>query len=262
MDSDARHAGDPNADPGNIQSFMFRGMREVTEDLRHPFDDPKAFVEKFLQEALEIMAKHGPDKYRKTGDAWLSALREAFGGKYELFRGRPDKPRIAVFGGKPPKDAPDSRNPHGFHQWHRWEFMHDVSVIELKWIESAYHEILVPVVKRVLWQVESEVSTNGTQVAEDLSKLIAGVADYKLLIVARTTQPDPVPWAQFHERAAEGITGTAFVAEIPTYARKDIRDWCQDAKSKIEVRELGVRGSAARSRNPESTQGQQPWTMR
>lgn len=212
----------------------------MTVDKVHPFDDSQEFVKQVIRRAFHIVGTQQPLKFAKLGDAWLSALREAFWEEYKplSFSGDPNRPRIAAFGGKPPLATPKARNPSGIQEWKRWEFMHDVSVVELEWIQAAYRGTCVPVLTRALWQVESELALNSTEVAEDLSKLKAGRASYKLLIVARTTQKDAARWAAFIERAATGITGTAYVAEIPTYASMKPEDWCTLDKADIEVRLL------------------------
>lgn len=94
--------------------------------------------------------------------------------------------------------------------WMRSEFLHDVAVIERQMVRSAYLGHLLPVARRVLWQVESELSGDGRQVAVDFSKLVAGSAEGKLMIVRR-----PVDWQQdgqkrvcrFVEEMAVGCSG-------------------------------------------------------
>ncbi len=210
-------------------------------EISHPFIDGREFVGKVIVRAFEIMLDYGPERYAKTGDAWLNALREAFWEQYkpQSESGIPGRPRIAAFGGRPQAGEKKESLPSGLKHWPRWEFMHDVMLMEVHWIETAYRRSQVPILKRTLWQVESELKPDGTKVSEDLSKLKAGQADYKLLIVARTDQNDPAPWRKFIEHAASGISGEAYLAEIPTYAGMTTKDFCEMDKGEIYVRRLG-----------------------
>jgi len=105
--------------------------------------------------------------------------------------------------------------------WMRSEFLHDLSVVERMEVRSAYREHLLPVARRVLWQVESELSSDGRQVAVDFSKLVAGSAEGKLMVVRR-----PVDWQQdgrericrFVKDMAVGCTGALFFAFLPVYS--------------------------------------------
>jgi hypothetical protein len=58
---------------------------------------------------------------------------------------------------------------HRDKDWMRSEFLHDVAVIERQMVPSAYLGHLLPVARRVLWQIESELSGDGRQVAVDFS---------------------------------------------------------------------------------------------
>jgi len=215
-------------------------------DVTHPFADGQEFVSKVIQKAFKIMSGYEPGRYGKVGDAWLNALREVFWEPYkpQSESGIPGQPRIAAFGGRPPAADRMETLPSGLRPWPRWEFMHDVTLMEVEWVKAAYRPSQVPVLKRALWQVESELKPDGMKVGEDLSKLKAGQADYKLLIVARTDQKDPAPWRNFIDQAATGISGETFVAEIPTYAGMTTKDFCELDKGEIHVRRLGPQQAA------------------
>ena len=62
------------------------------------------------------------------------------------------------------------------------EFLHDICVARTGLTKAARHDTDVPVVKQVLWQVESEFDSNTKEAAKDFNKLIAGRADRKLFI--------------------------------------------------------------------------------
>ena len=105
--------------------------------------------------------------------------------------------------------------------WKRNEFLHDITVLERIYIRSAYKEKNLPVARRILWQVESELSGNGRDIAIDFSKLIAGSAENKLLIVRRPMErqadgQDQV--CRFVSEMAVACLGNLFLAFVPTYA--------------------------------------------
>jgi hypothetical protein len=62
------------------------------------------------------------------------------------------------------------------------EFLHDICIARTGLTRAARHDTDVPVVKRVLWQVESEFDSNTREAAKDFNKLIAGRADRKLFV--------------------------------------------------------------------------------
>ena len=214
-------------------------MKCVTVPFTHPFEDPKAFVRQIITTACQRVDEQLELLNDKPGGAWLNGLRTAFSEAYKEFvGGDPQQPKLAVFGGRPPADQSKLPNPSEIPNWQRWEFMHDVSVVEVDWVKAAYRDADVPIVRRALWQVESEVRLNGTAVAEDLSKLIVGQADFKLMIVARTKREDATRWADFIRRAAQGISAHAYVAEIPTYAGMPLSHWSKIDRGDIDVRPL------------------------
>ena len=110
--------------------------------------------------------------------------------------------------------------PTGLSQWApRWEFLYDIAVLQVDWIEAAYtpgrH---VPLVKKAIWHVELEIAGNGTDVAEDASKLQVGRAENVLLIAKQTTQVDPGKWLEFLGKVLRGVEGNVFLALLPSYA--------------------------------------------
>jgi hypothetical protein len=108
-------------------------------------------------------------------------------------------------------------------EWHRSEFLHDITVLERAPVKSAYRERGLAVARHILWQVESELSGNGREVAIDFSKLIAGSAENKLMIVRR-----PMEWQEdgrkrvlrFLSDMAVALHGNLFVAFLPAYASR------------------------------------------
>ena len=135
---------------------------------------------------------------------WITTLHNAFADYYSR------APEVTILS-----------KAHCVSEWRRHEFLHDITVLERRMIPSAYLRKLLPVTRHVLWQVESELSGDGREVAIDFSKLIAGSADSKLLVVRRPVkrQTDGQQRVcRFVEHMAEGCAGNVFLAFLPSYA--------------------------------------------
>jgi hypothetical protein len=141
-------------------------------------------------------------------DAWIRSLRRSFQTRY------PAEAGFAVFGGRPSENQAEA---FGIPGW-MWEFLHDIAVVEVGSTPAAYQPPEVAFIKRAIWQVESEVAGDGTEVAKDLSKLRVGAADHKLLLARQATQHDPQPWLDFIGRLCVGMTGDVFLGLMPTYS--------------------------------------------
>ena len=106
-------------------------------------------------------------------------------------------------------------------EWDRSEFLHDLTVLERAPVKSPFQERPLPVARRICWQVESELSGNGRDVAIDFSKLIAGSAESKLMVVRQ-----PMDWqtdgqervCRFVGDMAVACSGNLFLAFVPAYA--------------------------------------------
>lgn len=107
------------------------------------------------------------------------------------------------------------------HDWVLSEFLHDLTVVIRRNVPSPYKGRLLAVGERFLWQVESELSGDTHDVAIDLSKLVAGSADSKLLVVRL-----PMEWqtdglervCAFVDEAGRSSSGNLFVVFVPCYA--------------------------------------------
>ena len=140
-----------------------------------------------------------------------------------------------MFGGKPAAGDKGRKDvPSGIHGW-GWEFLYDITVVEIGHSPVAFANTNVTFVKRAVWQVESEVAGDGTEIAKDLSKLRVGAADHKLL-VARPTTNKPHLWRDFIGRIAKGMKGDFFLGLMPSYASKlpEARLW-RDRKVTITL---------------------------
>jgi hypothetical protein len=145
------------------------------------------------------------------GRIWIGCLHDAFKREY------PD-PSISVFSRE--------RASSGLaEKWKLQEYLHDICVVEIEKHSAAYAKLAavpreVPVVVRLIWQCESEVALDGTELALDLGKLVAGSAENKLLIAALPSEKRPLQdWITFIEKAAKFVPGEFFLATIPTYAK-------------------------------------------
>jgi hypothetical protein len=161
----------------------------------------------------------------KVRESWINCLRDAFG---EMYPSHCGSQRIAVFGGTPrPMQRKEGGVPTGIPGWSRWEFLHDVAVVEWEMTEAAFARDLtspsdkrpVPVVTRAIWQVESELAGDGTKVAEDASKLRVCLADNKLLVASFTGRIEQERWLNFLARTMSGTDGSRFIAIVPNYGR-------------------------------------------
>ncbi len=162
----------------------------------------------------------------KVRESWINSLRDAFS---EIYISHDGLQRIAVFGGTPRLgERKEEGVPTGIRGWSRWEFLHDVAVVEWEMTGAAFAWDLtspsdrrprpLPVVTKAIWQVESELAGDGTKVAEDASKLRVCLAENKLL-VASLTRRSKQKWLNFLARTMSGIDGGVFIALVPNYGR-------------------------------------------
>jgi hypothetical protein len=184
----------------------------------------------------------------KMSGHWIVSLRDAFQRQYGTESGSDP---VVVFGGKPDGGELESEmSPFGVKGWKRREFMYDLSVVRMSHVGAASGTIpgepgipkQIPVIKRAVWLVESEMAKNGTAVAEDVSKLHIGRSDFSLLVAAKVTRGESERWLTFIGQAMDGICGEAFLALIPTYASgdKSSTDWIDKAVEVDLYRCLGA----------------------
>ena len=62
------------------------------------------------------------------------------------------------------------------------EFLHDICVARIGTVPANIHETRLDTVKGVLWQVESEFSSDSRKAVHDFNKLVAGCAENKLFV--------------------------------------------------------------------------------
>ena len=62
------------------------------------------------------------------------------------------------------------------------EFLHDICIARIGTVPANIHDTKLDTVTRVLWQVESEFSSNTREAVKDFNKLVAGSGENKLFI--------------------------------------------------------------------------------
>ena len=62
------------------------------------------------------------------------------------------------------------------------EFLHDICIARIGTVAANIHDTNLDTIKRVLWQVESEFSSNTREAVKDFNKLVAGSGENKLFI--------------------------------------------------------------------------------
>lgn len=62
------------------------------------------------------------------------------------------------------------------------EFLHDICIARIGTVPANIHDTRLDIVKSVLWQVESEFSSNSREAVMDFNKLVAGSGENKLFI--------------------------------------------------------------------------------
>jgi hypothetical protein len=105
--------------------------------------------------------------------------------------------------------------------WDRYEFLHDIAVMTRRFVKSPFQNVDIPIVEKIFWQVESELSGDGRKVGIDFSKLVAGSAESKLLMVCLPVerQVDGLSKVStFVHDIGFGCEGNFFLAFVPYYA--------------------------------------------
>ena len=62
------------------------------------------------------------------------------------------------------------------------EFLHDICIARIGTVSANIHDTELDTVTKVLWQVESEFSSNTREAVKDFNKLVAGSGENKLFI--------------------------------------------------------------------------------
>ena len=115
-------------------------------------------------------------KHRKLSQSWVKYLSFSLE-KYHRERGKNDK--IYAFPGNP-----KLAKKHGIK---RKEFLFDISVglyksFKSKKFESSKKVLPIYYQSKPIWQIESELAENTREIAIDFSKLLAGNADYAMMV--------------------------------------------------------------------------------
>ncbi|MYD46542.1 MAG: hypothetical protein F4W92_09330 [Gammaproteobacteria bacterium] len=98
------------------------------------------------------------------------------------------------------------------------EFLHDISICQVEEISGPVQPTEIDRVVNVLWQIEVEMSNDGSEIMHDLNKLRAGAVDSDKMFVVRRSWSDTTNLTWLTEQVlgiAEHQTGRLFVAFIP-----------------------------------------------
>ncbi len=140
------------------------------------------------------------DAVERMESYWIACLHKAFEATY---------PPPTVVLSKAQRDQ----------AWLRYEFLNDVVVMERVTAPSPDRKVTIPFASRILWQVESELSNSGRQVAIDFSKLVAASAENKLMVVRSSWRDGGTERTlDFLTQAACACTNNLFVVFISPYS--------------------------------------------
>lgn len=115
------------------------------------------------------------------------------------------------------------------------EFLHDISILQIKEVESPMKRGQIDRIKGVLWQIESELSDSPRDFLADLNKLAAGTLNSNKLFVVQhcwlNNEYKKKEWAKVQvEAIAEQQNGLFFVAFIPHPS-----DWDKDNELPVKL---------------------------
>jgi hypothetical protein len=149
----------------------------------------------------------------QIGRFWIGSLHDAIQAEY---------PTDVVFSRERSRIGMTSK-------WKRREYTHDICVataMELAAPIRRSHKICM--ITEIIWQIESEMKRDASQLAEDIGKLNAGSARNKFLIASTpTSSRSRSSWIEFIRTAMAPISGDLYLALMPTYASNDPqhREW-------------------------------------
>jgi hypothetical protein len=180
------------------------------EDLRWIFADACA------QGGRETTPKDG------WGTHWMGLLHDGFANRY---RGEP----VQVISRREGSGVQ-------FGTVRMAEFMYDIAVVMSHAgsppLFTPGHEKQFTPIGRALWLVEFEVATRSFAVAADLSKLILGDADNKLLVTKE--RRNVAKFNEFLFGVARACQGNLFVAFISSYAKTGFSNEWRAERGAIE----------------------------
>jgi hypothetical protein len=142
------------------------------------------------------------------GRYWISHLREAFDRIY-CVRSEVAPGRVRTFVGGVDSEIRSNGKPVQ-------EILHDILVAETVMVRSPEGRADIVLIRRPIWQVESEVDASSREVGWDLSKLMVGGATFKLLITSR--RDNRCEFDRFLAHATSNSASIFFAAYMPSYA--------------------------------------------
>lgn len=187
----------PEKDGGFVTSQADGARRPVVADNDLLQVIHRAF-ERAVALAVDITMPLGRQNAKRSQN-WVTCLRNEFDAAYHEAG---DKAVRAFC-----KACRDNKVDFGLN-----ELLHDVCVCRVATVPSRTHNKPLMFVTDVLWQVESEFRSSGTEAIKDFNKLILGSAQNKLFVGPLTNDPDG-DLAVLTE-PAKHCTGEVYVAFI------------------------------------------------
>lgn len=223
-------------------------------DIPGPDSDPAAQVRFVLSSALKETichtrkrqkSGHDQSEGRRTGSIWIESIARGFHSVYS------NRNKYHIF--------PSIEDSRPLEIWDRKEYLHDIAVVECDDIVAPFSRRsgkrdVVRSIRRIWWQVESEIENSALELAIDASKLLAGSAYCQLLVATLPWRvasgpdiDDAKRWRNFVQSALSTSTcDQFFVAFIPSFSTRS------------QARELWDKGEAfvhLYKRNPEANTG-------
>lgn len=152
----------------------------------------------YVQAALRCAAADPGQSNRNRSREFVKKLANAF---RERFKTHGHNTNFCVLS----RDNGDHRGEFGLN-----ELLYDILVCEVGTVESARHSRALTFIRRTIWQIESEFSSNSRKALFDFNKLVLGSAQYKLFIGPKTSNDEQFLKSLFP--AAQCCSGVVFAA--------------------------------------------------
>jgi hypothetical protein len=107
------------------------------------------------------------------------------------------------------------QNPNNAKDFGLNEFLYDISVVQIRYLQSSTLKRSIPFVSRFLWCVESEFSNNERNIVCDFSKLVMSSAENKLFVCTSGPAASTAKRLANLAQAAQCCTGDIWLAFVP-----------------------------------------------
>ena len=166
-----------------------------------PADWIRDLILRAFEQAQTVPIAAGDRTNPRRSQNWLNALNDEFIEHYKL-EGVTHIRSLC-------KACDDNKEEFGLN-----ELLTDLCVVRVATVESHHWKKLLTYVASVLWQVESEFSSDGTEVVKDFNKLILGRAEHKLF-VGPLSSGTVASINNVHSKFAEACSGKVYLALVP-----------------------------------------------